>query len=292
MANLKTPILYLVFNRPELVKRTFVEIQKAKPVRLFIAADGPRDEEEKKKTDEVRQYILKNINWKCEVKTLFRKKNLGCKNAVSSAITWFFENVEGGIILEDDCLPDRSFFRYCQELLIKYKNNKNIMHIGGSNFCGCGWNNNSYYFSKYPHIWGWATWRGAWEGYDKNVSTLTNDKIKRQYPSLIEQKFMLKRFERIKLGISDTWDYQWMWNIKINNGICITPTQNMVGNIGFSDEASSHTSKNFWDNFFVVKKVRATSFPLKHPKKIKLSSYQDKKELCADAIRVILKKLF
>ncbi|MBC8435307.1 nucleotide-diphospho-sugar transferase, partial [archaeon] len=131
---LTTPVLYLVFNRPGYVKKTFPEIRKAKPMQLFIGADGPRNSEEKKKTDAVRKYILENIDWKCDVKTLFRKENLGCKHAVSGAINWFFKNVEQGIILEDDCLPDQSFFRFCQELLAKYENSKQVMQINGTNF--------------------------------------------------------------------------------------------------------------------------------------------------------------
>ena len=130
---LDTPILFLVFNRLNTTKQVFEEIKKTKPKQLFIAADGPRNKEEKKKTDAVKKYVLDNIDWKCQVKTLFRKKNLGCKYAVSGAIDWFFENVEQGIILEDDCLPDQSFFRFCQEMLERYKNEKKILNITGQN---------------------------------------------------------------------------------------------------------------------------------------------------------------
>src|SRR3989339_483651 len=130
---LTTPVLFIVFNRLDTTKQVFEEIKKAKPQKIFIAADGPRNKEEKKKTDAIRNYILKNINWKCELKTLFREKNLGCKYAVAGAIDWFFENVEQGIILEDDCLPSQSFFIFCQDMLERYKTDQRIMHISGTN---------------------------------------------------------------------------------------------------------------------------------------------------------------
>lgn len=287
---LTTPVLYLVFNRPGYVKKTFPEIRKAKPMQLFIGADGPRNSEEKKKTDAVRKYILENIDWKCDVKTLFRKENLGCKHAVSGAINWFFKNVEQGIILEDDCLPDQSFFRFCQELLAKYENSKQVMQINGTNFSRSYFSPKSYYFSKYSHIWGWATWKRAWEGYDSKMLELNKEEIKKQYPSKIEGKLISKRLKDI-IGNADTWDYQWIWKLR-KEGICISPKQNMVENIGFSDKTSSHTSRNFWDNLFIVKKTRATVFPLKHPKKIRPSFYLDKKELYSDLTRVVLKRLF
>jgi len=133
---LTTPVLYLAFNRLGTVKKTFPEIRKAKPRQLFISCDGPRTKEEREKTDAVRKYILDNIDWKCNVKTLFRNKNLGCKYAVSSAIDWFFKNVKQGIILEDDCLPSQSFFRFCQEMLERYKDDERIMQISGTNVEG------------------------------------------------------------------------------------------------------------------------------------------------------------
>src|SRR6056297_619848 len=123
----ETPVLFLIFNRLDTTKQVFEEIRKAKPKQLFIAADGPRTKQEKEKTDAVRKYVLDNIGWKCSVKKLFRNKNLGCKYAVSGAIDWFFENVEQGIILEDDCLPSQSFFRFCEELLEKYKDDERVM---------------------------------------------------------------------------------------------------------------------------------------------------------------------
>ena len=143
---LTTPVLYLAFNRLDSVKKTFPEIQKAKPRQLFVACDGPRSREEKERTDTVRKYILENINWKGKVKTLFRDRNLGCKYAIAGAMDWFFENVKQGIILEDDCLPDQSFFRFCHEMLEKYKDDKKIMSISGYNYLDGIDIKESYYF--------------------------------------------------------------------------------------------------------------------------------------------------
>ena len=161
---ISTPVLFLIFNRPELTEKVFQKIQDAQPKYLFVAADGPRDNKygEKDLCEKTRAVVLENITWECEVKTLFRTENLGCRTAVSSAINWFFENVEEGIILEDDTVPDNSFFSYCQALLEKYRNHEQIMMITGDNFQdGIKRGNGSYYFSRYVHIWGWASWRRA-----------------------------------------------------------------------------------------------------------------------------------
>jgi len=167
---LTTPVLFIVFNRLDTTKQVFEEIKKAKPQKLFIAADGPRNFQEKNKTDVVRKYILENINWKCEVKTLFREKNLGCKYAVAGAIDWFFDNVEQGIILEDDCLPSQSFFKFCQEMLEKYKDDERVMHISGTNVEGISKIDQDYFFAINFNVWGWATWKRAWKLYDINVT--------------------------------------------------------------------------------------------------------------------------
>src|SRR5262249_20722231 len=160
----KIPVLFLIFNRPNTTARVMEAIRTAGPGRLYVAADGPRDgnADEAKRCAEVRR-IATQVDWPCEVQTLFRERNLGCRQAVSSAITWFFEQEQEGIILEDDCLPSPSFFPYCAELLARFRNDERIMCITGCNFQqdmkGYPY---SYYFSKYHHVWGWATWRRAW----------------------------------------------------------------------------------------------------------------------------------
>ncbi|GIW23164.1 MAG: hypothetical protein KatS3mg068_2171 [Candidatus Sericytochromatia bacterium] len=207
---------------------------------------------EKNKNDnceEVRRYILENIDWECEVFKKFNQENLGCKYAVSSAIDWFFKNVEEGIILEDDCLPSLSFFKFCENLLEYYRNDTRIMHIGGTNFQdNIKRGEYTYYFSKYVHIWGWATWRRAWKYYDVNIKTI-NDFIKENAINNIfdfnkERKLFLRIFLDIYNNKIDTWDYQWFYTVISQNGLAITPNLNMVSNIGFGDNATHTKSKN------------------------------------------------
>ncbi|QNF32333.1 nucleotide-diphospho-sugar transferase [Adhaeribacter swui] len=240
------PVLIIGFNRPKHIQQVFNAIKQAKPNRLYIAVDGPRKD---RKADLINVQetinIFENIDWPCNVKRLIRKENLGCKMAVSSAITWFFEHEEQGIILEDDCLPSSSFFNYCEYLLDKYKYNDSIMHINGVNFQdGIVRGTGSYYFSKICHVWGWATWRRAWEKYDiemKEVETFFEYNIYKSvinYPNSL--KYWQSAFYKTKQGLIDTWDYQWVYSVWKNNGLAIASNYNLVSNIGF-DEMATHT---------------------------------------------------
>ena len=197
---LTTPVLFLVFNRPDTTEKVFEAIRQAKPQKLFVAADGPRGNRlgEKEKCEQVRK-IATTVDWDCEVKTLFREKNLGCKFAVSSAIDWFFKNVEEGIVLEDDCLPSQSFFWFCQELLERYRNDERVMLIGGNNRGVDFLKNHSYFFSKYVQIWGWATWRRSWEKYDSKIRKwkLVKEQIGNYIYSPKEVKLRIKQFDNV-----------------------------------------------------------------------------------------------
>lgn len=243
-----TPILFLIFNRPSLFRRTFRQIGLLKPKRLFVAGDGPRDgfPKDKKKCRES-QEIVKQADWGCKVETLFRKKHLGCKKAVSSAVSWFFKNVKEGIIIEDDCLLDKSFFYFCQVLLKKYREDERVMHISANNFQnGIKRGNASYYFSKIPHVWGWAGWRRAWEYYDVTMKDFLSFKKQEQIKNIFIDKNVQKKwvdiFQKTYNGGVDTWDFQWTYAIFKQNGLCVTPNVNLVTNIGFSPSAT-HTSK-------------------------------------------------
>ena len=245
-----TPILFLIFNRPEPTFKVFEIIRSIKPMNFFIAADGPRTNkiEETRRCEEARS-IISQIDWDCQLKTIFRKKNLGCKSAVSSAITWFFEHVEEGIILEDDCLPDLSFFGFCQELLNYYRHDERIMMISGDNFQrGQIRGEGSYYFSKYCHIWGWATWRRAWKNYDVSMTSYplfrSSNQIENVFENTDEQRYWLECFDRTFRGEIDTWDYQWVYTIFKNSGLSVIPNTNLVKNIGF-DSRATHTSNRF-----------------------------------------------
>jgi len=242
----KTPILFLVFNRLESTKQVFSQIKKYKPTQLFVSADGPRDSvnNEFSVCDSVREFIINNIDWECEVKTLFRDENLGCGMAVHQAINWFFEHVEQGVILEDDCLPDLSFFDYCTNLLEKYEYDNKVMHIGGVNFIEKFINpTKSYYFSNIVEIWGWATWKRAWKNYNYKIENFENlnEKLSERFKKNDEYQFWKKNLFLALNNDIDTWDFQWVIAIYINEGICINPSVNLIQNIGF-DELATHTT--------------------------------------------------
>ena len=245
-----TPVLFLIFNRPDTTARVFQRIREIKPRHLFISADGPRAHKihEKELCDAARK-VVANVDWECDVKTNFREENAGCKISVSSGITWFFKNVEEGIILEDDCLPEISFFYFCETLLAYYRDDERIMHIGGANFQdGNTRGNGSYYFSNINHIWGWATWKRAWGKYDVGVSSypelLRQDMLPHLFTNPKMEKFWEKRFELAYNGKIDTWDIQWQYAMSVNHGLAVIPNQNLVANIGF-DAAATHTTDKF-----------------------------------------------
>ncbi len=246
---LKTPILFLIFNRPEETFKVFEAIRKQEPKYLYIAADGARKAKQgEAELCEQTRSIAEKIDWDCEVKTLFREENLGCKKAVSEGVTWFFDNVEEGIILEDDCLPSGSFFKFCEENLEKYRHDNRVMHISGENPLDTEFGDSSYYFSKIPHIWGWASWRRAWNLYDVEFQNfdyfIKNNFIQNVFEIKEAQKFWNRVFTRVKNGEINTWDYQWTYNLFVNNGLSIVPNKNMVSNIGFGAAEATHTSEN------------------------------------------------
>lgn len=244
------PILFIIFNRPDTTQIVFDQLKKIKHKKLYVAADGPRRSKvgEAEKCTLTRN-IINMINWDCEVKKLFNDENLGCKKAVSNAITWFFENEEQGIILEDDVVPNQSFFYFCSELLEYYKDDNSVMHISGNNFF---YNkiklSTSYYFSIYPHIWGWATWRRAWKLFNPDIPDFPEYKSENLISNTLnqskEKKYWLRKFELVYNNQVDTWDYQWLYTIWKNRGLCITPAKNLATNIGFGEDATHTVNRN------------------------------------------------
>lgn len=292
------PILFLTFNRLDTTKRVFETIKEVCPKKLYIASDGPRANVlgEDLKVKEVRDFIESNIDWECEVKTLFRDKNLGCKLAVSGAIDWFFENEERGIILEDDCLPDQSFFDFCEEMLEKYKDSEEIATISGNNFNKEKIGEADYYFSKIPHIWGWATWRRAWKKYDVNMSIFPefkkNGEIKKIWSDKNVQNYWLYILNEVYNNKIDTWDYQLSFSLFMNNSLCICPNVNLVSNIGFGKE---FTNTIVSDERVANLKSGRMSFPLANPQEIK---YLERNNDCDNNIalknykmKMVLKKI-
>ncbi len=248
---LDTAVLFLVFNRLDTTMLVFREIQKARPPRLYIACDGPRDCQptERNTVNEIRTYLLNNVDWPCEVKTLFSEVNLGCAMACTGAINWFFTHEEMGIILEDDCLPDISFFQFCEDMLRKYENDTRIWHVTGMNPIPNCIESNKYTYTKDCGIWGWATWRRAWKHYDVNMRKWGEDEIRSAvlsyYPR--EQKAYAKNifngiYNKALRNEVDGWDYQWFFTIASQSGLSVTPEANLVSNIGFGHPEAVHTT--------------------------------------------------
>jgi hypothetical protein len=277
MTELKTPVLFLVFNRPDTTKRVFERIREVRPPRLYIAADGPRENRkgEVQKCEQVRE-IVTNVDWDCKLKTFFRDKNLGCKDAVSGGIDWFFKNEEMGIILEDDCLPNIDFFLFCEILLHKFKNEDQIMHIGGTNPIAQKQLSNSYYFSNYNRIWGWATWRKSWEKVEFNkdfwIEIKKSDRLKSIFNDR-EYEHWCHIFDKVYSGQIDTWDYQWFLS-RLVHGLAIIPNVNLVKNIGFSEEAT-HTTNT--EHHLANMKYGKLTYPINHPENIKVNEEMDEK---------------
>jgi hypothetical protein len=248
MSNYKTksPVLFLIFNRPDVTAEVFEQIKKVKPQKLYVAADGPRKNRENEANicQETRN-IIKNIDWSCEVKTLFRDENLGCKYSVSGAIDWFFENEEEGIILEDDCKPSEDFFIFCDSMLEKYRFDQRIGSITGTNLQnGIKHGLDSYYFSNHNCVWGWASWRRVWNNYDVELSNFESQDANLGFKNVFNNKLISDPwqtiFEDLKAGKIDTWDYQFAIMIFFNGFLCIVPNSNLISNIGFNENAT-HT---------------------------------------------------
>lgn len=242
----KSAVLFLIFNRPDVTSKVFEAIRTAKPARLYIAADGPRAERSNEAAlcAETRR-IATEIDWDCQLQTLFRNENLGCKNAVSSAIDWFFSKEEEGIILEDDCLPANDFFLFCDTLLEKYRTDTRVRHISGCNLqFGNIRGNASYYFANMTHVWGWASWRRAWKDYDKDLKRFQEEDVEKQLKKIFEDRIIVETwteiFSMVKADKIDTWDYQLGFTNFFNNGLTAIPNANLITNIGFRDDAT-HT---------------------------------------------------
>jgi len=246
----QSAVLFIIFNRPDTTQQVFEQIKAARPARLYVAADGPRQNVQDDVTHcKQARDIATVIDWDCELKTLFKEKNAGCKEAVSSALTWFFDNEEEGIILEDDCLPANSFFRFCDVLLDKYRLDTRIRHISGANFQhGKKWGDATYYFSNITHVWGWASWRRVWKDYDKELSRYDENDVKEKLANIFTDPLIVESwhhiFKELKAGKIDTWDFQLGFTNYFNNSLCIVPNYNLVSNIGFSDNATHTTQAN------------------------------------------------
>ena len=266
---MKTPVAFIIFNRPDTTARVFAEIARARPAKLLVIADGPRvDHPEDAEKCAATRAIVEGVDWDCEVLTNFSDANLGCKMRPVSGLNWVFENVEEAIILEDDCLPHPTFFPFCEELLERYRADERIMAVSGNNFeRGQNQLANSYYFSRYPNSWGWASWRRAWAFFDIEIKL---------WPTLRQSSWLLdifgqsnvarywqSVFDKVFAGqLEGAWDYQWSFSCWAQNGLSITPEVNLVSNIGFGND-STHTADP--TSSIANLPTFPIAFPLQHP---------------------------
>ncbi|KAF3888368.1 MULTISPECIES: hypothetical protein [Nostocales] len=268
---MKTPVVLIIFKRPHTTQKVFEAIRQAKPYKLFIIADGPRQDRfgEAEKCEATRA-IIDRVDWDCEVLKNYSDTNLGCAKRVSSGLDWVFTNVEEAIILEDDCVPHPTFFRFCEELLEKYRDDTRVASISGENVqFGRRRTNYSYYFSIFNHCWGWASWRRAWQNYDFSIKLWreiqAGDFLKDILKDRKAERYWSKIFQSVYHNPSGiTWDYQWTFACWVQGSLGIISNVNLISNIGFGPDSTHFTSspkKNPYDNML----TQAIEFPLKHP---------------------------
>lgn len=273
------PVAFFVFNRPATTRRVFERIRAARPPRLLVVADGPRADRpgEAARCAEARA-AAGAVDWPCQVDTHYAEANLGCRRRISSGIDWVFSQVEEAIILEDDCLPEPDFFRFCSELLARYRDDARIFMVSGNNFLfGREASRYSYYFTRYLHIWGWASWRRAWAHYDVAMRRWPE---LRQGPWLADELGMPEvaghfhnRFDATHAGL-DTWDYQWVFSAWLQHGCAVAPARNLVRNIGVGAGATNtHNAP-----VEALAPTAPLAFPLRHPPGVRVNRSADRLE--------------
>lgn len=241
---LETPVAFFLFNRPDLTQIVFEAVARQRPRTLLLVADGPRSDAERVLCEQARE-VVSRVDWPCEVLTEFSPQNLGCKRRVSSGLDWVFSQVPEAIVLEDDCLPAPSFFPYCQTLLARYRDDERVMHISGDNFQKQPRTPNSYYFSRYVHVWGWASWSRAWKHYDVKMTSWPQRKssLLASCSSARERTYWVEIFDAVHAGAINTWDYQWFYTCWNRGALAAMPEVNLVSNLGFRADGT-HTRSN------------------------------------------------
>ena len=272
-APLQTAVLFIVFNRPDTTAQVFEAIRQAKPPRLYVAADGPREgrEGEAERVVKVRE-IATAVDWPCEVKTLFRNENVGCQFGPRLGIDWFFQHEEYGIILEDDCLPSQSFFWFCEEILERFQDDDSVMAVTGTNITRELTFEADYFFSKYALMWGWGSWRRAWVKYDPDLSDWESLKkrkwLKRLNIGGLPFEYTWQRIFDRTIHLRDEatwWDYQWIYTCWLHNGLTIAPAKNLIRNLGFDGDATHTFGHDPYRSNLIPEEIY---FPLKHPKNL------------------------
>lgn len=263
-----TPILFLIYNRAEYTRPVFEAIRAARPRQLFIAGDGPRpDQPDDADQCATARAIVSGVDWPCEVRTLYQSVNLGCKMGMSTGISWFFDQVEEGIILEDDCLPDPSFFPFCTIMLERYRDDEQIMMIGGANPATVIDSPYDYFFSRFYNIWGWACWRRAWKKFDIRISSWQAVKatslLADFFPEERNRAFLIRMFDDAYGNpLCSVWSLQWTYACLVNGGLAILPTHNLISNIGVVGTHEMNMAQLFLQTRPLVTEA------LKHPETI------------------------
>ena len=283
---LKTPVALIIFRRPELTARVFAEIRKARPEKLFIIADGPRpDNAEDEAACAAARAAVEHVDWDCEVHRDYAESNMGCRLRPPSGLSWVFEHVEEAIILEDDCVPSPSFFRYCEEMLERYREDLRVMHIAGCTYRDYDLEvDESYYFSRLIGAWGWATWRRAWELYDLDVERWDALRNSTWLEGVLEEDFAVsqwaEQFDNVRqMGDAyTTWDYQWAFACWVNSALAIVPQKNLITNVGTGDTAT-HT---FVDCEVTNLPLKEMPFPMSHPPTVLQGRDMDQRMLQED----------
>ncbi len=273
--SLKTPVALIVFNRPDTTRLVFEAIRRQRPRVLMVISDGPRPDRrnDAARCAEVRK-IVERVDWPCELMRCESEENLGCGVRMAGGIDWVFGNVEEAIILEDDCVPDPTFFGFCAELLERYRDQPKVMHISGSSaLFGRSFTADSYYFSRYAHCWGWATWRRAWRHFDfeMKVWKANPQRCLAHFEDSHEREFWRQAWDRLASGELNAWAHRWCLACLNANGLAVTPSVNLVENVGFGPNASHTTSRLA----AVRPAVGAMGFPLRHPRQIERNRAAD-----------------
>ena len=255
--SMNTPVLLIAWRRSNTLRQVIDAIRPVAPSRVFVACDGPNPIRlgEDEKVAATRAVIDSEIDWPCQLERFYSDTNQGCFLGVSRAITWFFEQVEEGIILEDDCVPHTDFFVYCTTLLERYRYDMRVWCISGNNFQNGHWRGDgSYYFSRYNHCWGWASWRRCWQHFDADLShwpvlrdsgllnAIFEDSLEATYWSRIWQRLVAE-------GHPDSWAYRWTFTCLANGGLTALPNRNLVNNVGFGEDATHTTGGSINTSF-------------------------------------------
>lgn len=292
------PVALFVFNRPDLTARVFERVRAAKPSVLFVSADGPRPDrpDDERLCRETRE-IVQDVDWPCDVHWNLQETNLGCGPAMSQGIDWVFQHVDRAILLEDDCVPDPTFFSFCGELLERYKDDSRVLQIAGSNLNApaAAFRGDSYAFASFPLVWGWATWRRAWALYDFEMSSWPSFRDNGMLAGLHggrRRRAQLRReWNHIHAG-NGTWDHQWQYTVMSEHGLSIYPATNLVSNLGFRPDATQTVGAGS----MAAIPARAIEFPLVHPQLVahnpRLEKFLDREVLRAIGMSVtILRKV-